>query len=241
MTFKEFLENRQMLIEGIDINPITKVVNINHHHENYLETENNFLAKDIINFIETYSIFKRKSGKGDGNPLIKALKNLDGWTLLEKDREFLFGKIKKLSEELKYDVVVMVASKNKFNSEIVSLLGGHVISDFFEKLYTDDVQMECSQDISDEDFESLSKAYDKMNEINNGIFSFKYIQPKLRHLFKKCSEHSLNYADEINNKDILVVDDTISSGSTISQSVSAILETYELKSIKVLTVFSKLH
>ena len=48
------------------------------------------------------------------------------------------------------------------------------------------------------------------------------------------------YSEMINDKDILILDDTISSGKTISDSVYAINETFKPKSITVITLFSKI-
>ena len=44
----------------------------------------------------------------------------------------------------------------------------------------------------------------------------------------------------INDKDILILDDTISSGETISDNVKAIRDTFQPKYITVIILFSKL-
>jgi hypothetical protein len=241
ITFKEFV-NMSYLVEGIDVDSANKIVSINNSHNAGVITNPKRLLSYDINGVKIYSIFKRLSGKGDGNPLIKALKNIDGWQLSNEDRKYIDENIVLLSKELNYDSVVMVASSNGFNKRIVSLLSESPIIDVFNKIMADDVELECSSEFSDKERELLQKAYDNMQEHNHGIFSFKFIPIELRSKFANCSTIStVNYSDRINGKNVLIVDDTVTSGSTISQSVQSLLSTYEPKSVKVLTVFSKLY
>ena len=53
--------------------------------------------------------------------------------------------------------------------------------------------------------------------------------------------NDLNYADLINGKDVLVFDDTITTGKTISDSGKAITEMFAPKSITFITLFSALN
>ena len=50
----------------------------------------------------------------------------------------------------------------------------------------------------------------------------------------------LDVADKINNKNILILDDTISSGQTISLFTERIMDMYDPKKITIITLFSKL-
>ena len=82
-----------------------------------------------------------------------------------------------------------------------------------------------------------------MIKTNNNIFSYKYIPKHLRFCIKKSIEmypetDLLKYAEFINDKDILVLDDTISSGTTISEYCKNIMETFTPKSLTVITLFS---
>jgi hypoxanthine-guanine phosphoribosyltransferase len=51
---------------------------------------------------------------------------------------------------------------------------------------------------------------------------------------------AIEYAPFINDKNILVLDDTIASGKTISEACKIIIESFTPKSITVITLFSKL-
>ena len=86
-----------------------------------------------------------------------------------------------------------------------------------------------------------------MNKNNNGVFSYKYIKPKeMRDIIIQSMFVSNEYKDDlefgkyINGKRILVLDDTVTSGKTISDSANAILETFEPKDITFLTLFTPL-
>lgn len=51
--------------------------------------------------------------------------------------------------------------------------------------------------------------------------------------------NSVSYADLINNKNILLVDNIISYGSSIRESIRTLKDQYEPKKIDVLTLLSK--
>ena len=74
-------------------------------------------------------------------------------------------------------------------------------------------------------------------------FSFKMIEPKYRDHIKNIytDEFSdeIEQANLINGKNILILDDTISSGSTISIFVNKINKIYVPNKITVMTLFSK--
>lgn len=244
MTFEEFLAKTDFLVEGIDVDASTKTVTINNTHNSGVITNPLKLTSTTINGIKIYSVFRRLKGDGDGNPMIKALKNIDGWKLSSEDSYDIDNIITELSKTLDYDVVVLVASSNNYLEHFSDLVSNNtpVIRDFFSKVKALDVHLDCSVGFSPKETELLKVAYSKMKEMNKGIFSFKYVPNGLRSRFSSCSEiTSINYSQEINDKRILVVDDTITSGSTISQSIDGLLSIYDPKSITVLTAFSKLY
>lgn len=77
------------------------------------------------------------------------------------------------------------------------------------------------------------------------MFSFKHIQTAdLRKYITKTmdihEEKTIEYAHYINDKDILILDDTIASGTTISEACRIIMKTYAPKSMTIITLFSKL-
>jgi hypoxanthine-guanine phosphoribosyltransferase len=84
-----------------------------------------------------------------------------------------------------------------------------------------------------------------MRKRNNGYFSYKYIPTYYRKYILKTMEENdfddfLRYADKINDKNVLILDDTIATGSTISETTNLILKSYVPKNITIITLFSKL-
>jgi len=101
---------------------------------------------------------------------------------------------------------------------------------FKTKIYYDDPEADISQD-----------------DLKRFPFQIKYINPpRLRAYFTKMYElnptdaENIKMAERVNGKDILVIDDTITSGSSLSQYVDFIKIHFTPKSITVLTLFSPL-
>ena len=81
----------RVINDGIDFDPNTKTVLYNHSHEENVDISikhNPTMDGDIVPNVQVWSIFKRKRGlRGDGNPLVYALKGEGGWTFRnESDR-----------------------------------------------------------------------------------------------------------------------------------------------------------
>jgi hypoxanthine-guanine phosphoribosyltransferase len=86
----------------------------------------------------------------------------------------------------------------------------------------------------------LAIYFQEMQRANNGIFSYKYIPTKLRS--KICetihTNGDLDLADEINGKRILILDDTVTTGKTISDSAKALISTFTPASITFFTIMT---
>ena len=97
--------------------------------------------------------------------------------------------------------------------------------------------------MSEKDAKIILNSLRKMIE-KDDYFTYKEIPTNLRkYICNSCTIYgndALKYSDIINDKDILILDDTISSGETISDNVKAIRDTFAPKSITVITLFSKL-
>lgn len=63
-----------------------------------------------------------------------------------------------------------------------------------------------------------------MNKYNTIIINNNFVTPEI--------------AEHINDKNILIIDDTVTTGSTLSTSADAIWSTFNPKSITFLTIFS---
>ena len=82
---------------------------------------------------------------------------------------------------------------------------------------------------------------------NDGIFSYKFLKPsELRNAIVQSMYINDDFRDEltygplINSKKVLIIDDTVTSGKTISDSADAVKEMYDPISITFLTLFSPL-
>lgn len=89
---------------------------------------------------------------------------------------------------------------------------------------------------------------------NDGIFSYKFLKPqKLRYAIIKSMSINAEFADKeklvdddltlektITGKNVLIIDDTVTSGKTISDAAEAFKETYTPSSITFLTLLSPL-
>lgn len=262
--------NKAIIKEGIDISrkDNKRIVSVTNVHQNYVDTNNYYdpkLFDGTCKGYKTLSIFKRKRTNNslDSNPLLNALKKRKGWEFnnATEDLKMLLKNFVVASKLLpSYDTIIMIPSHNELNKIVFKYLKRlvkheHVLSDFFEKLTADEVY-NCflDEDYINNNFKepniiynAIDDAFEQMNIDNDGIFSYKYFyKTKYRNaiiqsLKIKNYEHcELNYADYINGKDIMIFDDTITSGNTISDSAKAITDMFAPKTITYVTLFSGL-
>lgn len=162
-------------------------------------------------------------------------------------------------EGTKYDTIIMTPSNNELNKIVFGYLirlirHDNHIEDFFEKMTADDVYS-CMIDDNyieqhypnkaNDIYVDIDDAFIAMNNTNDGIFSYKYLQKaEYRDIIiqsmriKNYPHCKLNYENIINNKHVLVFDDTITTGKTISDSGKAIKDMFNPKSITYITLFS---
>jgi Hypoxanthine-guanine phosphoribosyltransferase len=202
----------------------------------------------------------------DGNPLIYALKEIKGWNFIDKEKQmnFMIDRFLKISKKLDnfYDTMVVIPSKHELNNILANYLIDNIlhidlIKDKFIKpdaedlLETLDYGKLC-KDYGDKEGLELSKRlysyFVKMIEKDYGSFEMKMIPPKYRFLIRY-----LDFADHITNKvtkkrkneiiemitgkNVLIFDDNISSGETISMYAENILS-LQPKICNILTLLS---
>ena len=254
--------------EGIDIikTDDKRLISVNNKHQNYVDTnnyENPYLFYTTIDNYPVYSIFKRENTKDkiDANPLINALKQRRGWEFVNAKKDLLkllrnFVSAAKLLP--KYDTIIMTPSNNQLNKIVFNYLIRLIEHDkeyenFFEKLSAQDVY----DNLIDDNFinnkfvnpnrvwNDIDDAFAQMEEFNDGIFSYKYLQKsKYRNIIIQSMKINANIYNEIlfdntiNKKDILIFDDTITTGKTISDSGQAIKSMFIPNSITYITLFS---
>lgn len=255
--------------EGIDFDPQTKTVSYNPSHEENVDTSiehNPTKDGDIVPNVQVWSIFKRKRGlRGDGNPLVYALKGEGGWTFRdESDRtaiEQQFDAIAtKFATMYPIGVTILMPSGNELNMHIADVVmskskNAELIEGVICKLTTEEVDeivldfnskfREFYKDEFNSKYYELGRYLDLMDKERNGYFSRHLIKNNqmrdvLDSTLKLSNDRFAEFANKINGQDILIIDDTISRGQSIKEACHIMTESYAPKSITVLTLLSKL-
>lgn len=257
------------LNEGLDIDYINHTISYNPLHQKGVDTsvEHN-PQHNKINGYDVWSIFKRKRNiRGDGNPLIYAYKHEDEWKFKSnKDRINLEWQISQILDKifLHYyhgNVVVIAPSTSLLNTLMANIIKSKIhnvicISDLILKLTTDEAfeiatkyNSKFIQQYKNNNFnknlKKLEKYLDEMDNKKNGYFVRHMISdPDMRNsldqTFKLSNSMSVEYAKYINDNDVLIIDDTISRGQSIKEMCQIIKDTYNPKSLTVLTLMSTL-
>ena len=241
------------LFEGIDINLKMKSMTFTDKHENYVDTAGN-LFKKKIDGIDTHMLFKRKKDfsnlVSDGNPLVYALKNLNSWKLTNKDE--LFKRIENSLKKLpKCDIVIMVPSSNPLMKEIskyITASGSELLESCLFKKTKDEVLSEMDfSEFTDFELDEIDKGFEKMGTYFESKYFPKFLLDKLMvSIFKTHSNFSdkekknNELAIKIRNKKILIIDDTISTGYSISSCSKIIKDQYFPASVIQFSLFSDL-
>jgi len=254
MNLKEFLNKsinkknklyETYIFEGIDVDLNTKTVKFNDTHENLVDTSLNNPTEKTIDGIKTISIFKRKKSKdkliSDGNPLVYAMKNLKGWKISKNDEKLIFKRIQEIINKLgKFDTIILVPSSNPLSYKFSKYINGNIIEKCLTKRTKDEILDDMPwQNFTKDELKKIEDAFDKMDY----WFESKHF-PKDKNIINKMEVNLFNMNKglnlEISNKNVLVVDDVISSGLSLSNCTKTIKECYMPKSIMQLSLFSDL-
>lgn len=259
-----------LINEGIDFDPQTKTVSYNPSHEENVDTsvENNpTMDRNIVPNVQVWSIFKRKRGlRGDGNPLVYALKGEGGWTFRdENDKNAIeqqFDAIAtKFATMYPVGVTILMPSENELNTRIADVVmskskNAELNEGVICKLTTeevDEIVLDFNSKFREYYKEKFNAAYyqlgnylDQMDKEKKGSFSRHLIKdPEMRDVLdstlKLSNDRFAEFANKINGQDILIIDDTISRGQSIKEACQIMMDSYAPKSITVLTLLSKLN
>ncbi len=255
---------------GIDYDKLNKTVAFNPNHQEGVNTNDPWNPKPIYNEVDGYkiiSIFEREKtdDRQDGNPLIYALKGKYSWVFKNPSYDYFsllrrfVAVCKELNEE--YDVIITTPSSNSLNTEIlhriIKLIPHNIhFERFFCKYNAQDVyditmdSMLFNKYFEGKELENaiynFEMAIERMNVENNGVFSYKYLPSYLRPILSNSMYVNKDVLNDekvnelINGKKILVIDDTVTSGKTISDSADALKSVFNPQSITFLTLFSPL-
>lgn len=252
------------LNEGIDIDIRNRIVSFKPN----TSTPLNCFTKGKFNNITVWSIFKRFGNRTtyDGNPLIYALKGENGWKFPNKaNKEQFFEQveliIKKFLTMNKPDTIIVIPSSNPLNNKLAEMIvknspESEIINDVLIKITAESILNYVHEpDSAFREFygKSFQKKYRELeeyinknvrvNHLNSDLILFKrhWIEdPTMRNVIDKTMMlNDVSYADLINNKNILLVDDIISHCSSNKESIRTLKDQYEPKKIDVLTLLSK--
>ena len=252
------------IVEGININSNDKTISLTDEHDKGVDFSlvNNPVYDKYKDF-DVISIFKRSklvddtNTERDGNPFIYALKEKKGWTF-DITNDVIFRYIKRFLEICKkinntYDTIVITPSSTNINERFMKVISKQVQAENIVREFLVKIKKEEIIDDNLIDKEQITKDYpNNYNEVITKISrSFRRMEGadfEAKHLDKKYLKYvkyigvnnDLNIRPMIDGKDILVLDDTISSGTTVSQCIDGITSNFTPKSITIVTLLSKL-
>ena len=222
-----------------------------------------------LEIISIFQRLKNDRGN-DGNPLIHALKHqvdAEGkiWNFLNPkyDLMALLRRFVAVTKEIKgkFDTIITIPSKHDLNERLLDYITSIIphdrnVIDFFDKYDAETVlqsldwnQLEIDCGGKNARYYKLKKkieeSFGRMIKENNGNFSYRFINPtSLRRYVTQTmaiANPDENYVGElINDKNVLVIDDTYATGSTLGDAFDAITLTYSPKKITFLTLLSPL-
>lgn len=251
------------IVEGLNIDVDNKTVSLTDAHNSGIDFSLvNNPVYDKHNGYDVISIFKRTSltdinnTQRDGNPFIYALKNKNGWKFNITSEEInkyirrFLNVCKKINN--KYDTIIITPSASELNEKFMKAISrqvdaNNIINEYFVKLSKEEI-------IDDDliDIERIRNDYGNsfnkvMSEIHRSFrrmkgetFEAKYVKKEylkyIKYIETNGDDGIRKYIDD---KDILLLDDTISSGETVSQCINGILSNFIPKSITIITLLSK--
>ena len=251
------------IVEGLNIDVDNKTVSLTDKHNSGIDFSLvNNPVYDKHNRYDVISIFKRtpltdiNNTQRDGNPFIYALKNKNGWKFnittseITKYIRCFLNICKKIKNT--YDTIIITPSASDINEKFMNVISKQVnadkiINEYFVKLTKEEIIDDDLIDIERirNDYGNsfnkvMSEIHRSFRRMKGEIFEAKYVKREYLKYIKYIETNGDdNIRKYIDNKDILLLDDTISSGETVSQCINGILSNFIPKSITIITLLSK--
>lgn len=261
--------NENFLVEGLEIDWIGKTVKINSSDKGIDFRDSINPQYYRYNGMDVISIFKRtklgvdRFGKDvDGNPFIKAIKHKDGWKLniTKADIDYITSNFLSIVSKIKpqYDSIVMVPSHHKINNDFMEAIQSklnckYFVKDLFRKAYAEEAWDSIDWNeikryarekhiLYDEIVDELESGFSKMK---TEWFEAKYVKKEYLRFIKTivCLSNEISYEkciEMFKDKHVLILDDTISTGQTVSNTSNIIKRMYGPKSVTIITLLSRL-
>lgn len=258
-------EHDNYIIEGLNIDPNEKTVSLTDNHNKGLDLSliNNpvysiYKGYNVISIFKRTKLYDINDIQRDGNPFIYALKNKNGWKFKITDKE-IHKYIKRFLEICKkikssYDTIIITPSSSDINEKFMKAISNQVnckdiINEYFVKLSKEEIiddDLIDKEQIQNDHHNEYNKVLAEINRsfrrMKGESFEAKYVKKEYLKYIKYISTNSNNnIRDKIDNKNILLLDDTISSGETLSQCIEGIIANFNPKSITIITLLSQLN
>ena len=207
----------------------------------------------------------------DSNPVLYALKNEKRWRFeSDFNKKQFWNRFSLLLQNFlfdhknEFDTTIVIPSSNRLNKEIIDEIEKYavevgiknIIRGGLRTIPTDVVRERVLQhnsffqrywkDLWIEKMDELDEYLYEMDDKKNGLFEYHMItdinlRKSIIHTLEVDKSRIHQYKEHINNKNILLVDDSITLGQSIRNAIFAITQAYVPKSISILTMFSKLY
>lgn len=211
----------------------------------------------ITDYCKVSCIFqRRKSSSGDGNPFIYALKRKNGYSISIRELTKFLGNFYVLLEKIlgqkSADIIVPMPSSHPIALNIAKRIARRmnnkllILSDLFQKKTIGEVSSELEnllQEslISKKERDAIRQLIASLGKVRGKIFSMKEVHNiKLRKYINplKLSSHSPKIS--MTPLRIIIVDDLVASGSTLSAAVKLLRALYPNSHIEGICLLSKL-
>lgn len=251
------------IVEGLNIDVDNKTVSLTDAHNSGIDFSLvNNPVYDKHNGYDVISIFKRTSltdinnTQRDDNPFIYALKKKNGWKFNITSEEInkyirrFLNVCKKINK--KYDTIIITPSASELNEKFMKAISrqvdaNNIINEYFVKLSKEEIVDDDLIDIERirHDYGNsfnkvMSDIHRSFRRMKGETFEAKYVKKEylkyIKYIETNDDDDIRKYIDD---KDILLLDDTISSGETVSQCINGILSNFIPKSITIITLLSK--
>ena len=252
------------IVNGLIVNQIDNTIRL----EDSLSTTNYCRYYIEHQRINVFSIFKRTVCDDTNvkvNTFIYALKDYDGWRFDITDEEIV-RYVRRFLEvcdsiDKRYDTIIVVPSHHDINRRFMKVIASRVkANDIIEDMFLKSTKGEALASLDVDGIENFcDEKYPRTSD-----YMKKHITDEIRRAFnrmtgkyfeaKKMPKEYLKFIKEpvtvnkgfsmdeakelINNKSVLVLDDTLSTGASVSACVRVINQ-FEPKRLDVITLLSK--
>jgi hypothetical protein len=212
-----------------------------------------------LNDLIVHSVFKRLYSRqgGDGNPLIYALKGQKGFSISLKEcgkfNQNISVILDSLMQKKDYEVILTMPSSHKiverFAKKINRRTPGHCI--LFNNIFTKKTFREVYADLQDlpltpkhkKDIIALRRSLERdLSRNPNKVFSMKEVATKDRMFIHplKIDPTQIDKIQQIQGKSILLVDDLLASGTTLTSAYNLLKDLEISENIEAICLLGKL-